>query len=456
MKFKILYDIRKKRQMICQWIDKLFNSIYIKFRHFLNNYGYWLFAGVILILAIVARYCFVRYPSNDLHWCIFKWIENFRNNGGLTYLSAMQGDYPPFYMTLLALISYLPKGPAVSGYGNSYYDNYNLYDMIYVKSLSFIFDILLAIGIYKIVKLYHKDNKPLCLAAFAIPLFLPTVFTNSAIWGQCDSMYVGLVVWCVYCALNGSFFKSGVFLGLAFAHKLQAIFIIPFLGYLWLRNRYQLRSFIVAGLVLFITFIPCLLAGASLSSALGKYGTLTIEYPDPNYNSGSLYTFIQNIYYSASDNIYKTQTYNLIHYTGMFFGLAVTIMALVIIFKKNIKPTKEAMTGVAALFAMLMPFVLPHMHERYFFMGEIMVVVYCLTSKKKYYLIPLVQLSGIITYMPYIFNSDFFPSNSLFSLRVASIINFIIIYIIWMDIMKNPRYKEELEDINQLVAEKRG
>lgn len=64
----------------------------------------------------------------------------------------MQGDYPPLYMTLLALMSYLPAGPEITTQRYTYF----LYDMFYVKTLSFIFDFVLAFGIYKLVSLKIK------------------------------------------------------------------------------------------------------------------------------------------------------------------------------------------------------------------------------------------------------------------------------------------------------------
>ncbi len=440
-----------------QKIDSGLDKAYRWFRNLLSDHGFTIFAAFFLVLALALRYAVARFPSGDLSSCIFPWIKNFRENGHLAYLKVMQGDYPPFYMTILALISYLPAGPEVTGYGHALNYPYNLYDMMYVKTISFAFDVVLAIGVYKIVRLYHQNNKTLCLAAFIIPLFLPTIFVNSGFWGQCDGLYVGLVVWCVYYALKGQSLPASVFLGLAFSHKLQTIFIIPFLGYLWLRHRFKLRYFLVSFLVVFLTFLPCYMAGAPFVAPFEKYGTLTIEYPAPNYNSGSLYTFIQDIYYVEKyvDGVLVTTkygTYDLVHYGGIFFGLAVTAMALAVIYKKNIRPSQQSSTAIAALFAMLMPFVLPHMHERYFYMGEVMVMIYCLTNKKKYWLIPLVQLSGMITYMPYIFNSYFIDSLGLDSLRIATILNFVVIYTIWREIMKCPRYQDELEDLQELAV----
>ncbi len=436
---------------IIEMADDVCNSVYLWCRNLLKNHGLLLFAIVITILALAVRYSFSPYPSNDLLSCIFPWIRNFRSNGHLAYLKVMQGDYPPFYMTILALISYLPAGPLVNGYGLASKYPYYLYDMLYVKTLSFAFDILLAIGVYKIVKMYNKENKILPIAAYAVALFLPTVFVNSGFWGQCDGMYVGLVVWCVYYALQNKSLPASIFLGFALAHKLQTIFIIPFLGYLWLRNRFKLRYLLVTLAVVFITFLPCYMAGAPFVSPFEKYGTLTIEYPKPNYNSGSLYTFIQDIFWYKENDVSTEQgTYNLIHYGGIFFGLAITVMALIIIYKKNVKPTKESLPAIAALFAMLMPFVLPHMHERYFYMGEVMVMIYCLTTKKRYWLIPVVQLSGMITYMPYIFNSQFMDTFGTDGLRIATLLNFVVIYTIFKDILKCPRYQDELEDLDVL------
>ena len=425
---------------IVSMIDKGFNFINKWFRFIFDKYGFVIVLAIIAALSLVMRLLIVPIPSHDLHAFIFPWLNNFRANGNLAYLGAMQGDYPPLYMILLALISYLPSGSLVETFEYSYYLN----DIYYVKCLSFVFDFVIAIGTYLIVTHLHKENKGLRLVAFALPLLLPTVITNSAFWGQCDAIYVGCVVMAIYFLIKDKPLWSSIFIGLAFAFKIQTIFIIPLFGFAWLRNKFPLRYFLLSFLTVFITFIPCYMAGANFIAPFAKYGNLTVQYMNPNYNSGSMYTFIQDIYNGKSEEM-KNKVYEIIHIGGIIFALVTTITAWYTLHIKKVKASTESLVAIGALFAILMPFVMPHMHERYFFMADIMILIYCLVNKKKYYLIILSQLSSMITLMWYTYGSLMIDNWGVDTFKISTIINAFIIVILFKDILSMP--KEENKEV---------
>ena len=91
--------------------------------------------------------------------------------------------------------------------------------------------------------------------------------------------------------------------------------------------------------------------------------------------------------------------------------------------------------AIGALFAVLMPFVMPHMHERYFFMADIMIVLYCLVNKRKYYLIILSQLSSMITLMWYTYGSLMIDNWGIDTFKISTIINAFMIVILFKDII---------------------
>lgn len=450
-------ELKKKEDISGSFFDRLkeklesiCNICYLWFRSLLEHHGFLIAAIILSLLALAVRYSLMPYPSNDMIGFIFPWIKNFRLNGHLAYLSHMQGDYPPAYMIILALFSYVDSGPLITSYGNALNYPYPLYDMIMVKTLSFVFDFFLAYGCYKIVKKVKKDSPVLQFLAFVVPLFLPTVCLNSGLWGQCDAIYISFIVWCVYYTLKEDARKASIMLGLSLAFKLQAIFIIPFLGFLWLRKKFKLRYFFLTFGVVFLTFLPCYAAGAPFLSPFEKYLNLTMEYAAPNYNSGSLYSFIQNIFWTQKGDV-STQipTYDLIHFAGIFFGLACAFASLYFFYARKIRPTKEAMVLIAAFYAIMIPFVLPHMHERYFYMADIFILLYCLTNKKRYWLILLMQFSSVISYMPFLLNTYFISSFGDHSLRIATIANAIIIAVLLKDILSLPRYEKGTDDLKK-------
>ena len=165
---------------------------------------------------------------------------------------------------------------------------------------------------------------------------------------------------------------------------------------------------------------------------------------NPNYNSGSMYTFIQDIYNGKSEEM-KNKVYEIIHIGGIIFALVTTITAWYTLHIKKVKASTESLVAIGALFAILMPFVMPHMHERYFFMADIMILIYCLVNKKKYYLIILSQLSSMITLMWYTYGSLMIDNWGVDTFKISTIINAFIIVILFKDILSMP--KEENKEV---------
>jgi Gpi18-like mannosyltransferase len=66
--------------------------------------------------------------------------------------------------------------------------------------------------------------------------------------------------------------------------------------------------------------------------------------------------------------------------------------------------------GQAALLSLvLMPFVLPAMHERYFFAADALAVAYGFTVRGRWIVAALIQFASAFTYLPYLFNVEPVP-----------------------------------------------
>ena len=128
-------------------------------------------ASLGIVAALLIRYQFIDFKSNDYNAFLSHWLQYFRDNGGFSALGKRIGDYNVPYLYFMALFSYIP----VSG-------------LYLIKLLSVIFDILLAYTAMKLVTLLTNRND-FGVAAFILVLLLPTVTLNS-MWGQCDSIYI--------------------------------------------------------------------------------------------------------------------------------------------------------------------------------------------------------------------------------------------------------------------------
>lgn len=122
--------------------------------------------------------------SGDMRDCLLPWFSQISENGALRGLKQQVGDYNVFYQGLIALLTYLPFDP-----------------MALIKSLSVAFDYLLALCVgkfaYDMTDEASGARRSNFAFAYALTLLLPTVFLNSAAWGQCDSIYAAFCVLCI-------------------------------------------------------------------------------------------------------------------------------------------------------------------------------------------------------------------------------------------------------------------
>lgn len=109
------------------------------------------------------------------------------------------------------------------------------------------------------------------------------------------------------------------------------------------------------------------------------------------------------------------------------------------------------------IFSMTMPYFLPYMHERYFYLADVLVLIYVALNPKKFYVAILEMLNSMIGYMVYLWNVPFFnvvpqdnytiPDNTkAMSLRVGSIFYLSAIAILLIDYFNNKEENEELSN----------
>ncbi len=414
-----LNSMHSKWQLFCNKWDVFWNKA---FDFFFKKHTLLTFIILISLSAIGIRYAVALYPARDLGVFIFPWINTIREGGGFEALANPPGNYLPSYMNLLALVSYLPSGEFITDYYHYYFGStgYYINDMYYVKTLSFIFDAIAATGILMIARYFNRDDVGTQLFAFGLFLILPTVFTNSAIWGQADMSYTCFIIWSIYFLLKERPKTAAIFFGLALSFKIQAIFFIPVLGYLWLFKKFRLTHFFISIGTVFITFLPWYFAGASFTLPFEKFINFFGEYSALNLNSGSIFAFFANIRTAGGDASALTGLFSVM---SIFLTFASCLIVLAVLYCKKIAPTPANILIVTALFSLLVPFTMARMHERYFLLADVCIMLYVVVLKRKYYLIALSQLASLICLLVYL-NEDialYLSNSSLGNMYVQNI-----------------------------------
>lgn len=260
-----------------------------------------------------------------------------------------------------------------------------------IKLLSIAFDMVLAVFMYLIVReKYARTFAP--FLAVCIILFLPTVFLNSSLWGESDSSYVAICLGAIYFLMRRRYFWSFVFWGLAISIKLQAVFVFPVLLTVFLSGEVPLLYFLLIPAVYLTTLIPAIIAGRSFIDLLLIY---------PSQASIQCLTMnAPNMYQWFGQGCYYVEQ---IKQGGIIFTFALVLIVSLIVLRSRQKLTPVRIIRLSLLFSLLLPFFLPMMHERYFYLADVLSIVYAFYVPKRFYVAIIVELTSLLSYMPFLF-----------------------------------------------------
>lgn len=338
------------------------------------------------LIALSAFLRFISYPivSADYTSSLVHWMDALRGSPGLTAFAHPFSDYSPLYLYLLKLISFLPG-----------------YDLYWIKGLSILFDILLAVIIVKVLKHIYAESftHDKAFLAFSIVLLVPTFLMNSSLWGQCDSIYASFVLLSLYLILRNKPLGAAVAFGVAISFKLQAVFFLPVLvGYLLTKNR-GWAQVIVIPIIYIITIIPAALSGGSFGDLLFTYVRQAGEFQELSLSSPSIYALVSSQASTVVQSILSDVGY------VVALGLAVAIIYAVMSYIESLpdgvlRPSKILFLSLVSVLAI--PFFLPHMHERYFYLADVFSMLFALYRPRYWFIPAIIVVASFFSYMPFL------------------------------------------------------
>ena len=348
--------------LLLLWREKLFESKAI-----------FAAAFAFTALALVIRASLLDFESGDYLTFLAPWTQFFRDNGGFAALRYSLGNYNPPYMYFLALFSY-----------------FDISELYLIKLLSVLFDVLLAWACMKLLGLYTGSRAKL-LGVFLAVLFLPTVVINGAYWAQCDSIYAFFGIYALYLGLRGRGCASMVSLAACLAFKLQAVFIIPVFFILLLAKKLRWRQLLVFPAAYIVFMLPALLAGRPFVETMTLYFAQAGTVGDAmNYNAPSLTSMFQ---WSGNTESWSTLL------IAAAFALVLASYAVAAVKRRELDDT--VFLGFALLLAMGIPYLLPHMHDRYFFISGVLALVLAIRDRRFFPIPLLAELASLHCYYAY-------------------------------------------------------
>ena len=384
---------------------------------FIEKHKFIIFFIIITAISLFLRSIMLGYESDDYKDFLRSWFHQLEAGGGLFALKNQIGNYNAPYMTIMAFLTYIPIEPLIS-----------------IKLVSVIFDYICAITVMEIIKVLLKDNKNkqlYMLLGYSLVIFLPTVFLNSACWGQADSIYTAFVLMSLLYLFKHKYTNAFILLGIAFSFKLQIVFILPLYILMYLSERkFSIWNFALIPIMDFVMCLPAIVFGKSIMDCINVYVGQTSYYSHyltmnyPNVYSLFLKTDLSN----SPNSVLSINSF--IGTIGIIFTVFVFVIIAFMVLYKKVRFDNKAIIEFAIWSILIATFFLPHMHDRYIYMADLIGLLYLIYNKKKFYIPLAIEFVSLYTYMYYLFG------NPGISIQVVSILNFVLLTLYSKDMIK--------------------
>ena len=333
-----------------------------------------------LIFALYVRYAFRSYLTSDYDSFTSLWYQAVKEQGFAAAGTAVS-NYTPPYMYLLYLTSVaLPK----------------LAPVIAIKVPSILFDFFCAWFVFRIVQLKYQGLRMPLFAAMAV-LLAPTVVSNSGIWGQADSIYASMLLACVYFVMTGRGAVAAVAFGMALSFKFQAMFLAPAMCVLLLKRVVPLWTVVLVPLVYALVMVPAWLAGRPAWDLATVYLTQSVTYHSLSKNAPNFYLWLPDRFYTPAV------------LGGLLLTVAAGCVYLWSAWKSKVKLDQGLILQLCLLSLIMAPFLLPKMHDRFFYPADVLAIAYGFFFPRQYYVPIAVSFASFFAYQPFLARLEVVP-----------------------------------------------
>jgi Gpi18-like mannosyltransferase len=314
--------------------------------------------GLLVVLAIRV-YAFPM-VADDFTYYFNGWITAVRERGMAAWNPESFANYSPtnFY----AIWASMQIGDLLGFPGSN---------LAILKVTTLGGDLLLGLSSAVLVSTLGRPRFSAVLAALTVWLS-PTLFLNSAWWGQFDAWYAAFLILSVAALIRNRVVLSVFFFAVSFTWKAQGLFILPALGPFWIlatgfEPRKCARTVLLSAGAIFLAYgmaaFPAWTEGLRWSGILEIYAGQKDAYHALSMNAPNVYSLFPGADYDRWVPIGIA--------IGLSFSLAIAALIFAAIFT-GVRKTWSAVEKLEWLLlsAIFIPLVLPKMHERYFFIAE--------------------------------------------------------------------------------------
>jgi Gpi18-like mannosyltransferase len=311
----------------------------------------WLAALFVALLPFY-RWCWAASPP-DMAEFLIPWYRHIVETGRLAAFAEPFSNYSPPYLYLLSAAT-LFDGLAEP--------------QTIIRGLSLLITAALGISLRALLLAAGAERRVADLSTFA-PFLLPSAIVNAAMLGQCDALWTAPCLMAVAAVLRRKPGRMLAWCGVAFAIKAQSAFIAPFALGALLGMRAPVRVWLIAPAAYLGCMVPALMLGWPVEHILSVY-------------------LRQSQHFAGQASVSAANPWLMLTYAGvdrpalvlpLASGLALLAGIGVAAITRTAKPPQ--ILRLALLSALAMPFLLPQMHERFFFLADMLALALALTER---------------------------------------------------------------------------
>jgi Gpi18-like mannosyltransferase len=289
----------------------------------------------------------------DMGIFLLPWYQHIVSHGPVGAFSEPFANYTPLYLYLLAFASLF------DGWATPF---------TLIKLLSVAGTGALALSVHYLLSAADAPHRR--EAAFAVFL-IPTAIVNAPFFGQCDAMWTAACLMAAAEAMRRRTAQMLVWCGIALAFKAQAAFFAPFVFAVLLQQRAPLSQWLIPPAVYLATILPAWLAGWPLGDLLTIYAA-------------------QAGFFEAAGNLanpwiaagaWLGEGGRSLFWIGYAAAGSAALFYVARFRRRALSPAE--MLAAATLSALMLPWLLPKMHERYFFLADILAFAFAAVARDR-------------------------------------------------------------------------
>jgi Gpi18-like mannosyltransferase len=333
--------------------------------------------GLIAALVALVYVTCVPLSNGDIREHLLHWTAYLIEHGRFDALGETFSEYAPPYLYLLSLGTLL--APFVG-------------QLASIKMVSIAGTVFLACCMRGL--LATCVDAPAARRGGLLTLCLPTVVANGPAWGQCDALYAGCALLAIAAAARGHVLAMMVAAGVALSFKLQAVFVGPLLLATLLAGRGRWWTLVLLPITYAMLMLPAWIAGRPIRDLALLYLAQGAYFHD-------LARSVPNIW-----QVLRAIAPRLPYGPGVAVGLTLAAGAVLLIgvtARRALEDPRRVVL-VALTGAILVPYLLPKMHNRYFFLADVLGFAYAFSqpSRRSIWIALLIQVASLLAYATFL------------------------------------------------------